>query len=255
MGFYDPWPPSSLPNIKEYYSPQPPSPPQNNKGCQGPQPPYQPLNKDCYGYQSPSAQLTKKEYYDLRYPSLTPVNEGYYDLQPQFRPPNNEGYFGPEFSYQLPYEKENSDSQSTSPSSEGQYGLHPPFTPSEGSNGLLPPFLISSDVANDMIEPQFALLHNKATPISFRDTSAEDSVDPSFLQVSVVPSVSFTIQDATQFGELNAVLEDPLTVVRNLSHASGTLRDSTLKPGPSHLTSPHGDNIEVTGNSHCPILL
>jgi hypothetical protein len=98
-----------------------------------------------------------------------------------------------------------------------------------------------------MIKPQFALLHNEAVRPPYRDKSLEDSVDPSLLQISVVPSVSFTIQDTTQFGELSAVLEDHSTLVRNLSYDSGAVRDSTLKSGPSHLTSPHEANFEVTG--------
>ncbi|KDR12651.1 hypothetical protein L798_13310 [Zootermopsis nevadensis] len=159
---------------------------------------------------------------------------GYYGLEPQFAPPNNEEYFDPELSSRLSHEKEHSDRQSTSHSTEGQIGHHQPFTPSKGSYGLLPPFIISRDFENYEIKPQFVLLQNKAIPPPFRDTSLEDSVDPSFLQVSVVPSVSFTVQDTTQCGELGAVLEDPLTLVRNLSRVSGAFGDSTLKPGPSH---------------------
>jgi hypothetical protein len=237
MELNDFWPPSSLRNIKAYYNPEPPSPPQHSKGCGGPQPTYPPINKNSYGYQSLTAQLTKEEYDDPRYTYVTPLNEGYYGLQPPHGLQNNEGDFGPKFSSQLLCENAHSNRHAATPSSR----LQPPFTPSKESYRLLPPSLISSDFKNYVIKPKFGLLHNKVILPPFRDTSLEDSVDPSFLQVSIVPAVSFTIQDTTQFGELSSLLEDPLTLARNLTLAFGAVRDSTLKPGPSHLISPPGE--------------
>jgi len=92
--YYGPQPPSPPPHIKEYYGPQPPYPPPHIKEYYGPQPPSAPPHiKEYYGSQPPYPPPQIKEYYGSQPPSPPPHIKEYYGPQPPSPPPSNNGYY------------------------------------------------------------------------------------------------------------------------------------------------------------------
>jgi hypothetical protein len=170
----------------------------------------------------------------MKYPSFTPSNGGRNSLVE----PNDEGCFGPGLQSTLPYARRLHEHQSIPPaSSKGRYEPHPPSPPNRQPYDTPSP--LSNDFEHYTAKHQFSSEPNrdKSAPLSFRATSLQDSAGPSLLQVSIVPSVSFTIQDTTHLGSSGALPEDPLARARNVPYNSGDVSDRTLKPEPSHLKS------------------
>jgi hypothetical protein len=85
----------------------------------------------------------------------------------------------------------------------------------------LPPFRVSGDYTT---KHQLAPLPTESNPPSFEDNNKlQASLQSSLVEVSVIPSLSFTLQDVTQVDSPSAVLEDPLTLAQNVSHGSGAV--------------------------------
>ena len=239
--YYVPQPPSPPPNIKEYYSPQPPSPPPHIKeyyGLQPPSPP--PINRETFCPQPPSPPPNFKEHYGPQPLSPPPRSNGYYDLKylpfaqisndyNGLRSPcsqrNNEAYFSLEPSAALCSDKGYYDHQFVSfPSSKDQHEPNPPFAPHKGPYRSLPPFRVLDDYEFYTTKHQFAPLPTENNPPSFEDNKKLPvSLRSPLVEVSVIPSLSFTLQDVTRVDSPNVVLVDPLTLAQNGSHGSGAV--------------------------------
>jgi hypothetical protein len=235
--YYGPQPPSQPLKIKEYFDLQPPPPPphikenygiqlsplpSNVKGQCVPQPPSPPTNiRENYGPQPHSSTPSNKGYYDIKYPSFIPTNKDHNSLVE----PNNEGFFGPELQSILPCGSRLNDRQFVPPASNKElYEPHPPSPRHRQSYDASSP--LSNDFEYYTATRQFSPLHNRGTS-SFRDASLEDS---SLLQVSIIPSVSFTIHETTHVKSPVADQEDSLALARNVPYVSGDVTDRTLKP-------------------------
>jgi hypothetical protein len=160
-------------------------------------------------------------------------------------PPKREEYFGSESSSPLPYGKRHFEPQSTYSLSSQECGPNPSSQPNKGSYDPLSQSSLSSDSEYFTTKPQIAAPHDKDIS-PFRGRSVEASADTSLLQVSIVPSLSFEIQDTAQLGALSVVLEDPLALARNITHGYGAVEDSK-----SVASSPH----EFTGESYSLIFV
>jgi hypothetical protein len=87
----------------------------------------------------------------------------------------------------------------------------------------LPPFPVSNDYDFYTTKYEFAPLPRENNPPSFEDNkSLQISVQSSLVEVSVIPSLSFTLQDITQVGS-PGVVKYPLTLAQNLSYGSAAL--------------------------------
>jgi hypothetical protein len=149
-------------------------------------------------------------YNGLRFPCSHRSNEGYFSLEPSAALCSDKGYY---------------DRQSVSfSSSKDQHETFPPFSPLKGPNGPLPSFRGSGDYEYYTTKHRFAPLPTENNPPSFEDNkSLQVSLQSSLVEVSVIPSLSFTLQDVTQVDSPSVVLEDPMTLAQNLSHGSGTI--------------------------------
>jgi len=88
----------------------------------------------------------------------------------------------------------------------------------------LPPFRVLDDYEFYTTKHQFAPLPTENIPPSFEDNKKlQVSLQSSLVEVSVIPSLSFTLQDVTQVDSPSAVLEDALTLAQNMSHGSGAV--------------------------------
>jgi hypothetical protein len=109
------------------------------------------------------------------------------------------------------------------PSSKDQHEPYSPFPPNKGPYGPLPHFLVSDDYEYYTTKHQFATLPAENNPPSFEDNKKlQVSLQSSLVEVSVIPSLSFTLQDVTQV-DSPSVLEDPLTLAQNVSNGSGAV--------------------------------
>jgi hypothetical protein len=182
-----------------------------------------------------SSSPNNRGYHDIRHTSLISRNEDLNNVQGA----NNEGYFGPELPSVLPYGRRLENHQVTPPvGSRGQWEPHPQSQPRRQPHD--PSSAPSNDFQYYTTKRQFPPVHNGGTG-AFRESSLEVSTSSSLLQVSIVPSVSFTLQDATHLGSSAAVLEDPLGQARNVPHGFGDAEDRTLERGPSRRVSQEVD--------------
>jgi len=156
---------------------------------------------------------------------FAPISYGYNSLPFPCSHRSNEGYFSLETSAALCSDKGYYDRQFVSfSSSKDQHETYPPFSPHNGANGPLPPFRISGDYEYYTAEHQFAPMHTENNPPLFEDNkNPQVSLQSSLVEVSVIPSLSFTLQDVTQVDSPSVVLEDPLTLAQNMSHGSGAV--------------------------------
>jgi hypothetical protein len=268
-GNYGPQPPSPPPNIKGNYGPQPPSPSTNIRESYGsqpnsppphikenccPEPPFIPSNIKYYSgpqpaapspnikehsYLFPSSSPDNTEHYGHQPHSSSPSNKGYHDIKyTSFIPtnqennglvePNNGGCFGPELPSILPYGRQLHDRQFITPaSSKKPYEPHLPSPCHRHAHNPSSP--LSNNFEYYTEKRQFSPLHNRGTS-SFQDTSLDDATGSSLLQVSIIPSVSFSIQDTAHLGWPGAALENPLALARNVPYFSGDIWGRTLKP-------------------------
>jgi len=149
-------------------------------------------------------------YHGLRFPCSHRSNEGYFSLEPSAAPCSDKGNYDRQFV--------------SFSSSKDQHETYPLFSPHKGPNSPLPPFRVSGDYEYYTTKHQFAPLPTESNPPSFEDNkNLQVSLDSSLVEVSVIPSLSFTLQDVTQVDSPSVVLEDPLTLAQNVSHGSGAV--------------------------------
>jgi hypothetical protein len=150
-------------------------------------------------------------YYNrLRFPCSQRNNEEYFSREPSAAPCSDKGYYDRQFV--------------SFPSSKDQRETYPSFPPHQGPYGSLTPFRVSDDYEFYTTKQQFAPLPTENNPPSFEDNKElEVSLQSSLVEVSVIPSLSFTLQDVTQVDSPSVVLEDPLTLAQNMSHGSGAV--------------------------------
>jgi hypothetical protein len=153
----------------------------------------------------PFAQISN-DYNGLRFPCSQLNNEGYFSLEPSPALCSDKGYYDRQFVSFL--------------SSKDQQR----FAPHRGPYGPLPPFRVLDDYEFYTTKHQFAPLPTENNPRSFEDNKKlQVSLQSSLVEVSVIPSLSFTLQDVTQVDSRSVVLEDPLTLAQNMSHGSGAV--------------------------------
>jgi hypothetical protein len=149
-------------------------------------------------------------YNDLRFPCSHRSKEGYFSLEPSAALCSDKGYYDRQF---LSF-----------PSSKDQHEPYPSFAPHIGPYGPLPPFRVSDDYEFYTTKHQFTPLPTENNPPSFEDNKKlQVSLQSSLVEVSVIPSVSFTLQDLTQVDSPSLVIEDPLTLAQNVSRGSGAV--------------------------------
>jgi hypothetical protein len=154
---------------------------------------------------------------------FSPVNNDYNILRLPYFQRNNEEYFIPGTSAALC-----SDTRYRQficfPGIKDQYEPYPPFPAHKGSYGPLPPFRVSDDYGYHTTKHQFAPVPTESNPPSFEDSKNLQVSSPSSLvEVSFIPSISFTLQDVTQLDSPSAGSEDPVTIAQNMTHASGAV--------------------------------
>jgi hypothetical protein len=157
--------------------------------------------------------------------AFSPVNNGDNVLRLPCSHRNNEEYFIFEPSAALCSDKGYYDRKFISfPGIKDQHEPYPSFLPHKGPYSLLPPFRVSDDYGYYTTKHQFAPLPTETNPPSFEDSkNLPVSLQSSLVEVSIIPSLSFTLQDVTQVDSPSVGLEDPLTMAQNVSHGSGAV--------------------------------
>jgi hypothetical protein len=155
---------------------------------------------------------------------FTAISDGYNGVRPAFSYRNNEGYFNIDPSATLSSDKGYYGRQFVSFPSKKEHDLHPPSAPHEGLDGHLPPFRVPDDYTHYTTKHQFAPLPKQNNPPLFEDNKGRQvSLQSSLVEVSIIPSLSFTLQDITQIGSRSVGLEDPLTLAQNISYGSAAV--------------------------------
>jgi hypothetical protein len=147
---------------------------------------------------------------NLRLPCSHRNNEEYFILEPSAALCSDKGYYDRQFA--------------SFPSIKDKHEPYPPFPPHKGPYGPLPPFRVSDDYGYYTTKHQFAPLPTENNPPSFEDRkNLQDSLQSSLVEVSIIPSLSFTLQDVTKVDSSSVGLEHPLTIAQNVSHGSGAV--------------------------------